>query len=276
MTPLAHAIVADSTLPVKKRLHGHTAESLRLLDGVHFFEVTQVYAAARDMALSMVKNGTPSGKLAFLPAPRTFLEFREPEGRCGILLEETKLYEGRVARVTGVAHAQGRGPRIEIAQPSGFLFLRDKAYFGGLSLDLRKYEACKDSIALRFQLERYMDAILYALLAMINTPRVIGRRQHMPHAGLQRKLAAAHHMPGKYPLQAWHELVLEVAPPRIETGEPKETRLTGERALHFVRAHLRICNGRLEPTIVAAHWRGNPDLGIKQTRYRVVPPRNAA
>jgi hypothetical protein len=115
---------------------------------------------------------------------------------------------------------------------------------------------------------------LVALLAMINTPRVVGRRQHMPHAGLQKALARARQMVGKSPLRAWSEIVLEVTPPDLHHDEdPRELRLSGAKALHFVRAHLRIRLGHLE--LVSSHWRGDPALGIKQTRYRVVPPRAA-
>ena len=112
-----------------------------------------------------------------------------------------------------------------------------------------------------------MAAWLYGLLAIINTPRVIMRRQHMPHAGLQRALIASRRITGKYPLLAWQELQLKVQPPDIDESD-HEAHLTGARALHFCRAHLRIRLGRLE--LVSAHWRGDPALGIKQTRYRVV------
>jgi hypothetical protein len=109
-----------------------------------------------------------------------------------------------------------------------------------------------------------------AALALINTPRIIGRRQHMPHQGMQRKIAAGKKMVGKFPLKAWTEIKLEVMPPVIDGGQ-HEARLTGGKALHFCRAHLRIRMGHLER--VSAHWRGDPSLGIKQTRYSVIPPR---
>lgn len=115
--------------------------------------------------------------------------------------------------------------------------------------------------------------LMYAALSVINTPRVIGRRQHMPHAGLQRKLAQARGMVGKFPLHAWTEIKLEVSPPRLDrsaTGDPHEARLTGAKALHFCRCHLRVRLGQLE--LVSAHWRGDPALGMKQSRYKLLPP----
>ena len=115
-----------------------------------------------------------------------------------------------------------------------------------------------------------LSAGLYGALALINTPRVIGRKQHMPHAGLQKKMAAARGMVGKFPLRGWTELTLAVSPPAVD-GQEHEVRLTGGKALHFCRAHLRIRLGQVE--LVKPHWRGDPALGIKQTRYRVAPGR---
>lgn len=88
----------------------------------------------------------------------------------------------------------------------------------------------------------------------------------MPHRGLERALIANQKLVGKFPLHAWTEIKLHVTPPKEAEGE-HEAHLTGERALHFCRAHLRIRLGRLE--VVKAHWRGNPAIGIKQSRYTV-------
>lgn len=81
----------------------------------------------------------------------------------------------------------------------------------------------------------------YALLGMINTPRIFQRIVHQPHAGLQRKMVAAKSLIGKFPLGAWTEILLKVPAPE---GGPKSTSgtdgyLSGERALHWCRAHLR-------------------------------------
>ena len=117
-----------------------------------------------------------------------------------------------------------------------------------------------------------MGALMaYAELAMIliNSPHIIGRRQHMPHAGLERQLTRGL-AGGKFPLHAWTEIKLQVAKPvEIDDGEPHEAHLTGRRALHFVRKHIRIRLGQLE--YVSAHWRGDPSIGIKRSRYTVKP-----
>jgi hypothetical protein len=107
-----------------------------------------------------------------------------------------------------------------------------------------------------------------AAVALINTPRVIGRQQHMPHAGLQRALARSKGMVGKFPLRAWTEIKLEVRPPVHAEGF-HEARLSGTRALHFCRAHLRVRRGQIE--YVTHHWRGDASIGIKRSRYAMVP-----
>jgi hypothetical protein len=63
---------------------------------------------------------------------------------------------------------------------------------------------------------------------------------------------------------------LEVHPPKLDDRAPREERLTGERALHFVRAHLGIRWGQL--VLIKHCWRGDGSLGIKRSRYSVVPP----
>ena len=114
----------------------------------------------------------------------------------------------------------------------------------------------------------FFDWIVYTVLALINTPRIIGQRQHMPHERTEREKLKQLGLVGKFPLRAWTEIVLKVALPDDRSGEPsKEAHLTGQKCLHFCRTHLRVRLGQLE--YVEGHWRGDPALGIKQSRYRV-------
>ncbi|GLK86659.1 hypothetical protein GCM10017653_47290 [Ancylobacter defluvii] len=118
---------------------------------------------------------------------------------------------------------------------------------------------------------RRHSTLLTAFLAFINTPRIIGRRQHMPHRSLERKLVAQRAVVGKFPLHAWTEIKLHVTPPEDLSDElSHEAHLTGERALHFCRAHLRIRLGKLE--VVRGHWRGDAALGIRRSRYVLQGP----
>lgn len=266
MTPLAHQIVLDSTLPLAKRRHGPLEKELRLLEGVHFFDVSAVREVAEELSDSIGESYTKQEPiapelLAFLPAQRVWLETTHPAcDRVGILLED----QGELAEVQ-IVWRQKDGTVI-LLKESFYIPMKENGEFSTVYAEKLLQGKNKDK---GFILEAWKD-LIYAYLALINTPRVIGRRQHMPHAGLQRKLAAARGMVGKFPLHAWSEIVLEVTPPVVDEGE-HIAGLTGGKALHFCRAHLRIRLGKLE--LVSAHWRGDPALGIKQSRYRVEPPR---
>lgn len=102
-------------------------------------------------------------------------------------------------------------------------------------------------------------------LDLINTPGLIGLCSHDPHRGMARKLAGLRG--GSYPLQAWSEVVLKHQTV-IAGNEERLTGSTFHKCLHFVRSHLRhYRDGHV--TVIPAHWRGDPALGIKRTRYRM-------
>jgi hypothetical protein len=268
MTPLAQKIANELTLPKKDRRFIDDAGMLDVITDVHCFETTAVHSVAVALGSDFLKHPDHIGRLAFLPAPMTWIEFAEPDGgRAAILLKEATKNGGEpfAASVSYAAWV----PELN----------KFGSYFAGI-LSLKGDIAERGRAHMHWHIDpgepdhkEATKLITYANLALINTPRVIGRRQHMPHAGLQRKIAHARGLVGKFPLHAWTEIKLEVTPPRLDrsaTGEPHETRLTGAKALHFCRCHLRIRLGQLE--LVTAHWRGDPALGMKQSRYRLVMP----
>jgi hypothetical protein len=261
MTPLAHIIVEDSTRPLKDRRFVDASKKFGMLDGLHFFEVSAVCKMAKELApkyMEALKVG--QSHLAFLPAPRCWIECIDPAGnfkRVAFLIEQQN---HNLALVT----------QIYLAKNGDLLCGKEPVIFLPLSghNDLGKFVEHSPDVTREKAVTLFM--MISSLLAIINSPKKIGRRQHQPHAGLQRKIASARAMPGKYPMHAWTELVLEARPPRDESQrEPRETRLTGEKCLHFVRTHLRIRSGELQ--LINWHYRGNPALGFKQTRYRVAP-----
>jgi hypothetical protein len=137
---------------------------------------------------------------------------------------------------------------------------------------LRLHEFAKEivetSIGRLTEVDRFHNhGIVWSLLVLdlINTPGLIGLRQHDPHRGLARKLYAARG--GSYPLQGWSEVVLKHQT-RIADPTERHTGTTFHKCLHFVRSHLRhFRDGRV--IVIPAHWRGDPALGIKRTRYRL-------
>jgi hypothetical protein len=223
---------------------------------LHCFECTQARFIAHDL-MDNILAGSADKRMLFLPAPRTWIEWRYEGGiRHAFLLEETK--NTAMYRTTWVTD--------DFSSTSGFLDRREVALIGAASPKISSNLQELDEA-------RRMDAYLYAMLAIINTPRVVGRQTHAPHRGLQRELLRQRTTLGHFPLLAWTEIKLEIRPPRDASSKtPTEGYLTGRRALHFVRAHLRIVDGRLVK--VSSHWRGDAALGIKQSRYVLQQPRH--
>lgn len=271
MTPLAHRIVKEMTLPVRQRTFKDHARLLPLMSDLHCFDLTEVFGIAGDLAEDLHRRAVKKGALqlmetqTFLPAPRTWLEWRR-NGMCeGVLLEQ-----GRTPQAVGGADfaysywASAGYDMFLSARQSGKLVLSpDPLLFGGSWPSVRNLHGETEDE------QRGWIFTLYALLAIINTPRLIGRKQHMPHRGLERALVRAQPLIGQFPLHAWTELTLSAsAMMQQANGVVHEAHLTGERCLHFCRAHLRVRNGQLQQ--VKAHWRGNPSIGTRQTRYRLV------
>lgn len=278
MTPLAQAIVKEVLLPPRKRTFQDECGLLQRMDDIHCFEVSEVSGLAEDLHARMVEDlrlgddglapiddqpqfAGMTSETSFLPAPKTWIEWRTPSGfRRGFLLIEegpwARVYQADGGRPIGASHAAAVRMGLGARQGDPGALEVPSAFGREEAVDWSKK-------AIR----------LNVLLALINTPRVIGRHQHMPHAALERRLLAQRGAIGAFPLHAWNEIKLEVnRPPDDVSIDPfTEAHLTGQKALHFCRAHLRVRLGRVE--IVRAHWRGDASLGVKQSRYAVVPPR---
>lgn len=249
MTPLFHALAVETTKPVKdRRIHDPYGWAHRLGE-MHFFDCGAVAELARDLGGKIADKEAVNGRLAFLPAPLTALEFKIFGWHGGVVLQDC----GDFARAFVVGKDEDQ---FVVSDEIFQIGLGDQA-----SVIVKVADGVPGQVAAR------TAGFVYGALAIINTPRVIGRKQHMAHAGLQRRMAAARGMVGKFPLNGWTEIVLEVTPPKIAGEQVHETCLSGSKCLHFCRTHLRIRNGMLE--LVTAHWRGDAALGIKQSRYRL-------
>ena len=299
MTPLAHQIAKQATVGVSQRRFKEPQIApvrrqwpqglLRHICEAHCFETTAVLDLARSLTLmgdpgersvltvdghdlpAMGKKdeenfNTIAAQKTFLPAPVTWIEFQE-QGlpRDGFLLVDDLYHDpegddGERQWIT-VLRCDEDGCNLAFSFPKGGepqqavmhpLKPADEASMSGIRA-----------------VHLYLFAtIVISNLAIINTPRIVGRTTHLPHRGLQKRLGQTYRLPGRYPLQAWHEVLLQVRVPCERGPEDAEGTLTGTRALHFCRSYLRIRRGQLE--VVNWHWRGNPALGIRQTRYRVV------
>jgi hypothetical protein len=266
MPPLAYRVLKQLTLPLRERTFTDRCGLLPRLSETHFFDITDVQHAAYLLSQNPAAfQGAPA--TTFLPAPKTWIETQAwkkdhskfvPEARGDRLNEDTRL-------AWFICEKKGGGFEFCWIMQSGV-----QNYFGTwsdtfLNIDL----TCKWSSDPQYWAP---EQLIPVYLLFINSPKVIGRRQHMPHRALERRLTQKMGR-GMFPLRAWTEIKLEIGAPKDESGKPStEAHLTGERALHFCRSHLRVRLGRLE--IVRAHWRGDPALGIKQSRYKLVMPRS--
>lgn len=252
MTPLAQRITRELTLPVKRRTY--QGDIVHRMGDVHCFEISDVYQLAFEMAQD-VKRFADGPLTTFLPAPKTWIEHNS-HGRFGWLLEQDPsdptLITSRSAMHSiqeGYEYLGDFGREIKIRLGYGPVHpVTEGGYPGWYEADFSP------------------ENLIPAFLLLINSPKVIGRRQHAPHRGLEKRLAAALGPQGEFSLHDWTEIKLEVGLPKDMSDEaPGEGRLTGQKALHFCRSHLRVRLGRLE--VVRAHWRGDASLGIKQSRY---------
>jgi hypothetical protein len=274
MTPLAYRIAKQSWLPLKQREYfDDGAELLKsgAMNDIHCFEMSDVFELADDLAkkwhdASKGENGyykegsAVDTTFAFLPAPKTWLEWtgdRKGE-RQAFLLE---CYDDDDVR----PEDRGLALCTYVCNKDGVLF----SYERPMILKLRSCEKFEIGWDQKSRLSRAEQITflhrLYGMLALINSPRVIGRRHHPPHKNLTKNFAV-----GRFPLHAWTEIKLEVNKPvKVGFGEPSDqSRLSGRAALHFCRAYVRIVRGQLQ--YVSAYWSGDPAIGIKRSRYAIV------
>jgi hypothetical protein len=275
MTPLFEKMVRRAAFPKREResLHWLTDASQHpikdFVTDVHCFEYGAVAETAHEMALR--GSLTKVTSLGFLPAKKTWLERT-------VKLEKTTEDGDQELMLAILFVDRGDG----FADIWAFTHLPKLTntcvgYFGKASIDRREsgvdlLDASGSVIdADDNWFRKTKKGLLWAeavmAMAMINSPKIIGRTQHVVNGTMQRKLNDKYGV-GKFPLHAWTTIKLEVGkPPEIDDGEPQESILTGRRALHFCRTHLRFRLGKLE--YVREHWRGDAAIGIKRSRYEV-------
>lgn len=233
-----------------------------LLSDARCFEVSAVVGLADTLAESMLEHSHMQRRLAFLPAPVTVLDYVKPYGYENIPMRSADIL---------VETDEGRAAKLYCMDSGGFtgclgkILLQDDAELSGAEQGVPDRDREDDETIFY----RHRKAGIYALLAIINSPNFVGRQEHPPHKGMQRKLSHALGGTGRFSLRDWTEIQLEVTPP-----EPagKDGRASGEcfssgKALHFCRSYLRVQGGKL--VLVSGHWRGDPKLGIVRSYYNV-------
>lgn len=258
MTPLAHRIVKELTVPAKHLTFEDAAGIIKRMRTVHCFECSEVLGLAKELAIAFAADDSPLdafGGLAFLPAQNTWIEYQDESGRVGYHLECPR---GENRAIVSAVSLNSSAPFM--------LLPLDGHPDRGRAFNTQPRTSFSDTLLSAH------GWIIYALLSMINSPRRINQRVIMPHAGLQRRLAAASKTIGKWPLRAHSELTLKVGAPPVDAKDERALvdYLSNQMPLHFVRAHKRRVPDRFGPwTLIPACWRGNAAMGIKQVRYRL-------
>lgn len=263
MTPLARKIVEQRTLPINQRtFDDDEGKILNEMSDIHCFDITEILELCKDLARDLLDHPRDMpDTTSFLPAPRTWIEYNDNGLINGFLLIDK--FNGTASRFEAQINECNWASYREND------FILNERNSSRVVRNVNPPTASNDFLEYvsYIEVERYHSLTLLVALAMINTPKIIGRRQKMPQRKLERDILNSKMITGNFPLHAWTEIVLKVNT-NDTSGDPVvEAHLTGKKALHFCRAHLRIKCGRVE--FVKAHWRGDASIGIKRSRYKL-------
>lgn len=252
MTPLAQAFARDMLeTPAKRKWQGEAADFIReIFLSAHFFEVTGILDVADELIVATGGAAFALEARAFLPARVTWLEAVNSRGRwAAVLVQGPDDNRAHTFTIIEPPHC------VAVAEIGLRVLPRNDA--GAIVAD---FTAGIDQAAGAFVLQQY------GLLNLINRPGSLHMRDRPAHKGLVRDLTRRG-MVGRFPLHGFTEITLNVAPGG-NMREPKQVGTSADRCLHFVRAHLRHLGD--STTVIPWHWRGDPALGIKNSRYNVV------
>ena len=200
----------------------------------------------------------------FMPAARCWFEFEDGEGRAGFY------FQGDMDSVT---HGDGVfvGQRYREEEPTMIPItwdLETGALRGGYSHRFRSkmraagrpFPDVADPLAYNMAVHR-LRPLAFAILALINSPKIV-RRDPARLERLNRKRQAV----GRYTFHPHHVVSLNVDKRSIRVGASAGGD-GASRALHFVRSHLRLVDGRY--VLVRPHWRGDAAIGIVKPGYEI-------
>lgn len=238
MTPLAMKAIRAAAAG-DQSIYDPDGTLLRLREP-HCFEMTAVSEITE-----IIWEKTPPEVLAgtlFPPARQTWLEMRMGQNRAAHFLDQDD---------------DGTINVYQISNDSAFFVAAFPPQSYGVAVKVGTHARINEkTVGLTW-------GVVSTLLAIINTPKLVGRKSHDPHKGLCRDLRRAATV--NIELRPWTEIKLDLS--LDENAAGGSSRLSGRKCLHFCRSHIRIQNGKL--VIVRPHWRGDAALGVAQSRYVV-------
>lgn len=271
MTPLAAQLSKQLTMPEKDRYPFWKKEKpyeilFQTLNRSQFFEVTKILSLARTINDKIAETKDTSGfsKLSFLPSPWTWIEFNDVKNT-------------RVA-----FHFIGHADKTKENAAHLCLYWSTRCSFLGtinletFRMDFGPYKETPLPPWFEGRTNEDTQNIILAYIAFasssliaINSPQIISQEKKEPNRGLIRRINKKFGAKN-FPVNDWTELQLKISKPEsIDDGQPHEDHITGKRALHFCRQHIRIRNNKLG--YVTGHWRGDATIGVRQKSYTVKP-----
>jgi hypothetical protein len=251
MTPLAQKIIRELELKPSERTIDDRCGLLAQMGDIHCFECSKILEMARHLARWFPKIGLEQSAI-FLPCPRTWIEYRDNFGQRQAALLSVGLEKIEVMHCT----ESKDGRLFSDVLLGGLPFVRRPA--GRALIEYQNEE-------IRFEmLCDFGENLLLACLALINTPKITGRRsmdsaQFGPTAQPKAMM---------FPLNAWTEIVLNCSMPDDAWSEAPCSRKTGKpQPWHYRRAY-RACHFGREIHF-EGYYAGNPAFGIRLSKYRV-------
>jgi len=215
--------------------------------------VLRVHQDVVDLAMELAVRDRDkllqSAGVLFMPAEICWFEWPFGEGDVGVF------YVGEDVRKGGGMFTMWRYAEDE---PMGWPMKLD---LGRAKLDLDMSAKGIENPLLAAKTFEDVRPIVLAFLALINSPKIV-KRIPAKLERLNRKRRSA----GRYTYHPHHTVRLNVDRKSftVQEGSGGDG---AKRALHFVRAHLRLWRGIY--ILVRPHWRGDPAVGIRNTSYEI-------
>jgi hypothetical protein len=271
MTPMLQALMRDAMLPAAQRRITYTGdcrEPFPRLSSFHAFDVSAVKDLAERSSTRLCELGMAAKAVSFLPHKWTWMEAPDLPSANGQIIHRIAIALVECDDNPLLANMTVFGINTQTMALNTAFCGADLPLLHHPDLGRPVLHPPSDDFVEDVGAVQRLASYAYALLAMINSPRALARREHAPHKGLERDLRRT----GQPGLRPWTEILLELPGGRRIERDPGAAPGAGPssaKAEHWVRMHPRFKRGRLE--WVTAHTRGDSALGTVQATYRVRP-----